>query len=144
MTRVAFHFNVSDRNAYVVRLVRKGASTGAKLLLLVPESELAQFDNGLWQCAPAEFVAHCTADAPEHVAARSRVVLTARLSLPTPCNVLINLCEHVPDGFADFERVIEVVGLDDHERQTARQRWRWYVQAGAEMVRHDAQAREMT
>lgn len=144
MTSVAFHFNVSDRNDYLGRLVRKGASSGAKLLLLVPEAELTRLDSALWQWAPTEFLVHCLADAPKHTVARSRVLLTSRLNRPSACDVLINLCEQVPDGFADFQKVIEVVGLDENDRQSARQRWRRYAQAGAELVRHDALARETT
>ena len=51
--------------------------------------------------------------------------------------VLLNLGAEVPAGFERFERVIEVVGLDDADRQLARSRWRHYADRGYAMSRHD-------
>ena len=141
MTSIVFHFNVSNRLDYTCRLVRKGVTTGAKLLLWVPADELDQLDQDLWHLSPTEFVPHCGTTAAEHVFARSPVVLTSNLTVSSQGDVLVNLCEHTPDGFAAFKKVIEVVGLDESSRQAARQRWRHYAQAGVELVRHDAQGR---
>jgi DNA polymerase-3 subunit chi len=49
----------------------------------------------------------------------------------------VNLGVEVPTGFERFERVIEVVGLDDADRQLARTRWRHYADRGYTMTRHD-------
>jgi DNA polymerase-3 subunit chi len=51
--------------------------------------------------------------------------------------VLVNLGEHVPAGFDRFERLIEVVTLDDADRQQARGRWKHYTDLGYAIVRHD-------
>jgi len=143
VTSIIFHFNVSNRVDYTCRLVRKGVATGANLLLWVPEEEVEQLDRALWQLSPIEFVPHCRSNATGQVIARSPVVLTSVLTPTTNSRVLINFCERAPDEFTAFERVIEVVGLDDAGRQAARQRWRHYAQAGAELARHDAQGRAM-
>ncbi|NCP38904.1 MAG: DNA polymerase III subunit chi [Rhodoferax sp.] len=143
MTSIVFHYNVNHRVDYTCRLVRKGVATGAKLLLWVPKEELEQLDRALWQLSPIEFVPHCRSNATGQVIARSRVVLTSVLTPTTHGNVLVNFCECAPEDFTAFERVIEVVGLDDASRQAARQRWRHYAQAGAELARHDAQGRAM-
>jgi DNA polymerase-3 subunit chi len=51
--------------------------------------------------------------------------------------VLVNLGDDVPAGFGRFERVIEVVGLNDTDRQLARTRWRHYADRGYTITRHD-------
>jgi len=144
VTSVVFHFNVNNRLDYTCRLVRKGVSTGARLLLIVPADELDQFDHELWQLSPVEFLPHCRSNAANRVLARSPVVLSSVLTLIPRGNVLVNLCERAPEGITAFERVIEVVALDEPSRQAARQRWRHYVQVGVELLRHDAQGRGTT
>ncbi len=44
--------------------------------------------------------------------------------------VLLNLGHEVPGGFERFERLIEVVSLDDADRQGARGRWKHYADRG--------------
>ena len=44
----------------------------------------------------------------------------------------------MPNGFAQFERVYEVVSSDDEaDRQLARQRWRAYTAQGYAIERRD-------
>jgi DNA polymerase-3 subunit chi len=52
-------------------------------------------------------------------------------------DVLVNVADQVPDGFAEFARLIEIVGCDDADRATARQRWKHYTQLGYTIARHD-------
>jgi DNA polymerase-3 subunit chi len=68
------------------------------------------------------------------------VVLCEALSrelLDTHHQVLVNLGGSVPAGFESFERVIEVVTLDDADRQAARGRWKHYADRGYSITRHD-------
>jgi len=51
--------------------------------------------------------------------------------------VLVNLDVDLPIGFEKFERVVEVVTLDEEERQQARRRWKHYADRGYPIVRHD-------
>jgi DNA polymerase-3 subunit chi len=50
---------------------------------------------------------------------------------------LVNLGDGVPDGFDTFKRVIEVVSLEDEDRQQARVRWKHYTSLGYDIERHD-------
>ncbi len=43
----------------------------------------------------------------------------------------------MPKGFEQFDRLIEVVGLNDEDRQVARDRWKHYAELGYVMTRHD-------
>lgn len=139
MTTVAFHFNVADVVNYTCRLARKAVATGAKLVILGEGDLLQPIDAHLWHLSSTAFVPHCDAHACANVIARSTVLLTDTLTCAPHHHVLVNLTADVPTGFDAFERVIEVVSLDDAWRQAARKRWRFYERAGFKLVRHDVQ-----
>jgi DNA polymerase-3 subunit chi len=71
---------------------------------------------------------------------RSPIVLTTEVpsaeDVP-PGAVLVNLKASFPAGFEAFARVIEVVTLEESDRQQARERWRQYRAQGIEPQRHD-------
>ncbi len=67
----------------------------------------------------------------------SPVILAASIQSLPHHEVLINLGPGVPEGFERFERVIEVVGLDDEVRLLARARWKHYAQHGHSVTSHD-------
>ena len=137
MTEIAFHFNAPDRLAYVCRLLRKAVAADAQLVVVGPPDQLDRLDSDLWTFSATDFVPHCRAQAePELVAASPVVLATQTEGLPLR-QVLVNLGVDVPAGFERFERVIEVVGLDDADRQLARTRWRHYADRGYTMTRHD-------
>ena len=72
------------------------------------------------------------------------VLLTEAVQADWHRQVLINLGESVPDGFDAFERIIDVVTLDDLHRAQGRERWREYTRLGHELVRHDLQQASTT
>ena len=137
MTEIAFHFNAPDRLAYTCRLLRKAVASGARLVVTGPAEALDRLDTELWTFSATDFVPHCRARAEPALLAASPVVL-ADDPVSTPHQqVLLNLGAEVPTGFERFERVIEVVGLDDANRLQARMRWRHYADRGYAMTRHD-------
>lgn len=137
MTEIAFHFNAPDRLAYTCRLLRKAVASGARLVVTGPAEALDRLDTELWTFSATDFVPHCRARAEPALLAASPVVL-ADDPVSTPHQqVLLNLGAEVPTGFERFERVIEVVGLDDADRLQARTRWRHYADRGYAMTRHD-------
>jgi len=140
MSEVAFHFNVPDRLAYICRLSRKAVGAGATLLITGPAELLLPLDRLLWTFAPQEFIPHCRSGATATQRALSPVVLAQSAQDRMDRSALVNLHEEVPEGALAFPRIIEVVGLDETERQLARQRWRSYTQLGCPIVRHDIQS----
>jgi DNA polymerase-3 subunit chi len=137
MTEVAFHFNAPDKVAYVCRLLRKAVSTGARVVVTGELQVLRQLDQALWTFSPTDFVPHCQLGAEALLVAHSPVIL-AESSQATPHQqVLLNLGDTVPEGFERFERLIEVVGKSDADRQVARSRWKHYADRGYAITRHD-------
>lgn len=137
VTEVAFHFNAPDRVAYSCRLLRKAAGSGAKVVVTGLPDTLQQLDHALWAFSPTDFVPHCLLESDARVVAASPVILAASIQAVPHKQVLLNLGAVIPDGFDRFERVIEVVGLDDEDRQRARGRWKQYTDRGYVITRHD-------
>ncbi len=142
MTEVAFHFGAPDRLAYTCRLLRKATATGARLLVRSRPGDSAALDAALWNLSPTDFITHCDGTAAEAVRSRSQVLLVdERAALDSSFPVLVNLADDVPEGFAQFQRVIEVVSTDEQDRSLARQRWKHYTERGYAITRHDLKAR---
>lgn len=137
MTEVAFHFNAPDRVAYACRLLRKAVSSGAQLVVIGSPDTLRQLDAALWTFSPVDFVPHCYLESEPSVVAASPVMLMTSTESAPHFQVLVNLGKAVPGGFERFERVIEVVTLDDEDRQFARTRWKHYADRGYAITRHD-------
>lgn len=137
MTEVAFHFNAPDSLAYACRLLRKAVGSGAKVVVTGPPDTLRELDALLWTFSATDFVPHCLADSEAHVVAASPVILATSIASTAHQQVLLNLGRLVPEGFDRFERVIELVGQDEQQRQLARARWKHYTDRGYAITRHD-------
>ncbi|MBU6502083.1 MAG: DNA polymerase III subunit chi [Burkholderiales bacterium] len=141
MTEVAFHFNTPDKTVYVCRLLRKAVARGAKVVVTAEAQELQALDVALWTFAPLDFVPHCRDSAQPAMLASSPVLLTQAVPAALHQQVLINLGDEVPDGFERFERLIEIVGVQDDDRVQARGRWKHYADRGYAITRHDVASR---
>ncbi len=137
MTEVAFHFNAPDRVVYACRLLRKAVSSGAKIVVTGDVDTLQALDSALWTFSPIDFVAHCHLASDAGIVAASPVILAPSTESVPHQQVLLNIGHLVPPGFERFERVIEVVGMDDEDRQQARSRWKRYTEQGYVIKRHD-------
>jgi DNA polymerase-3 subunit chi len=137
MTEVAFHFNAPDPVTYACRLLRKAVSNGAKIVVTGHADTLQALDSALWTFSPVDFVPHCFLESDAWVVAASPVILARSIESVPHLQVLLNIGHLVPGGFERFERVIEVVGLEDEDRQHARSRWKHYTDQGYAISRHD-------
>lgn len=140
MTAVAFHFNVPQRLEYTCRLLRKATRAGARVAVTGDEHDLATLDRLLWVFDPLEFVAHWRGRSVDELPQRLRrtpVLLLEQPGAVQGVGVLVNLGQAAPQDLNGFERVIEVVGLDELGRSAARLRWRQYSAWGLAIERHD-------
>jgi DNA polymerase III subunit chi len=138
VNEVAFHFNAADKVAYACRLLRKVWGRGHRVVVVADADSLQVLDGALWTFSPADFLPHCLAGAaPPQVLARSPLVLAADARSTPHRDILVNLTGDLPDGFEGFERLIEVVSLEEEDRVLARRRWKHYKERGLTLVRHD-------
>ncbi len=102
---------------------------------------LRQLDSALWTFSAADFLPHSTAADSTEVQNASPILLSEDAGPCAGRQVLVNLGDEVPAGFERFERLIEIVAVDDHGRMTARQRWKHYTAQGYDLLQHDLSKR---
>lgn len=131
MTEVSFHVNLGEPVAYACRLLRKAASSGARVVVVGEPEQLRALDQALWTFSPQDFLPHGVmgATAPA-VLARSPIVLAPQAAGSPHQQVLVNLASELPAGFEAFERLIELVGREESALQAARTRWKHYAARG--------------
>ncbi len=137
MARIEFHFNAPALVPYACRLLRKVHGRGLRAQVVGHGTTLAQLDEALWTFSQLDFLPHCSAAAALAMRESSVVLLTEH---PTPDwhrQILVNLGDAIPQGFEGFERIIDVVTVDELHRAQGRERWRGYGRLGHELIRHD-------
>ena len=137
MTRIEFHFNTSERLLHTCRLLRKARAQNLRIAVVGAPATLKQLDAQLWDFQDVSFLAHCTELDPPEVQQASPVALGINPLVWGMDEVLLNLGDEVPEGFARFARLIEIVSSDDHGRAQARVRWKHYKSLGYEIHQHD-------
>ena len=142
MTEITFHFNAPDKIGHACRLLRKAVASGAKVVVTAESALLRDLDVALWTFAPLEFVPHCLSTGSPAVLAASAVVLAESPQAAPHQQVLVNLGSSVPPGFERFERLIEIVTVQEEDRQSGRQRWKHYSERGYVIKREDLAPKE--
>ena len=141
MTEVTFHFNAPDKLTYVARLVRKALKSGAQIAVKCENDRINLLDDHLWLLAPTEFLPHSVVSSERHIVSASPVLL-CKFCLDAPHRqVVVNTSSEVPEGFSQFDRLIEVVTDEDEDKRVARGRWKYYADRGYVLNRYDIAAR---
>jgi DNA polymerase III subunit chi len=139
VTSIDFYFNADDRLQVACRLAGKALSQKKRMLVYAPDSELAsRIDRMLWTWPALGFVPHC----PVHdaLAPATPVLIGGEEAWETQlagCDVILNLCAGCPPHFERFDRLLEVVGAGDEERNAGRERYRFYLDRGYKITNHD-------
>ena len=135
MTSIDFYFNAPDRLQVACRLAAKALAERKRMLIYAPDVELAtRLDRLMWSWPATGFVPHCsTSDA----LAPETPVLIAGDDESADIAILLNLSADCPPHFASFERLLEVVGAEEADREPARERFRLYKSRGYAVASHD-------
>ena len=143
MTEVSFHFNAPDKWSYICRLLRKAVLRGSRVAVTGEAALLQRLDGDLWTFSAIDFLPHCSDTAQAGMLAASPVVFCESPDASPHRQVLLNLGPGVPTGFEPFERLIEVVGISDEDRADSRRRWKYYLDRGYAITRHDLASKEV-
>ena len=136
MTQIDFYTHVSDRLRTACVLSSKAFARGLKVTVFCADAGTAQrFDRMLWTTPAIGFVPHCAPDDP--LAAMTPVIVDYHGENLLNDDVLLNLHPERPAFFSRFQRLVEIVGLDDADRAQARERFRFYRDRGYEIRTHD-------
>ena len=98
------------------------------------DAEASRLDQLLWTFNPGSFVPHelnLEKDDPE-----TPVVIGHQEPPSAITDVLVSLAAEVPPFFSRFERVAEVVGGSEAEKEQARERFRFYRDRGYQLETH--------
>ncbi|HET8609608.1 MAG TPA: DNA polymerase III subunit chi [Burkholderiales bacterium] len=136
MTQVDFYTHVEDRLRTACVLAGKAYASGMRVLVFCADHAAAQkFSHLLWSAPSTGFVPHCMAT--DALAGITPVIVDHEGTNIPHDEVLINLRDEWPPFFSRFQRLLEIVSLDEAEREAARQRFRFYRDRGYEIRSHD-------
>jgi DNA polymerase-3 subunit chi len=136
VTRIDFYSNADPKLLVACQLAAKAVQQQLRVLIFSPDEALArQMDRQLWTWQATGFLPHCFVNDP--LAAETPVLIaTSDEQLPHD-QVLMNLSDASPPAFSRFQRLIELVGTDENDKQSGRARFRFYRDRGYEIVHHD-------
>jgi DNA polymerase-3 subunit chi len=140
MTQVDFYIPAAISAGDTVHracLLADGAfQEGRRVYIHTQDAETARhLDRLLWTYSAGCFVPH-TLDAAS--CDLLTPVCIGNGPPPEGCEeVLISLAGEVPAYFGRFERVVDIVGPTDEEKQLARERYRFYRDRGYDLQTHD-------
>ena len=143
MTEISFYFNAASRSGYACRLLRGAHLKGMGLTVTGPAEALEEIDRELWSFSASDFLPHQRIERAAEVPVRlhaSTIWLAADPIAAPRHDALLNLGSEPPPAFETFERVFEVVSLDEADRLAARERWQAYKRRGYPIKRHEVAA----
>lgn len=140
MTRIDFYIltdtSGDNRELYACRIAEKAYQMGRKVFMYSESAEQSQrIDDMLWNFRTGSFVPHSlhTNDCI------SGVTIGHDLEPIDNTDVLINLAQTAPVFFSRFERVAEIVDQAPQNKDSARERFRFYRDRGYELQHHNIQ-----
>ena len=140
MTQVDFHFNAPDKLPYVCRLLRKASGQGRRVGVLADQETTHLLNQLLWNLNASDFVTHCLLSDSPSLLEHSSVIFASNwedLSALRQLDVFLNLNDLPPSKLDGIARLIEVVGPEERDKTSARQRWKHYSQLGFQINRYD-------
>ncbi len=135
MTKVDFYTGSEDKLRTACQLSHKAMQNGLRVLLHTPDDDTAgKLDKLLWHFPAIAFMPHCRSH--EADAATAPVVIGHDENFPH-LELLISLHNECLPFFSRFERVIEIVGMDEEDTRLGRERYSFYKNRGYEMRHFD-------
>jgi DNA polymerase-3 subunit chi len=136
LTQIDFYFNVENKLQTACTLSAKAYARGMKVLAYCADAEASQkFSRLLWTAPATGFVPHCAPADP--LAPVTPVIVDHEGANLLHDDVLINLRAEWPPFFSRFQRLVEIVSLDEEDCGRARERFRFYRDRGYAIQTHD-------
>lgn len=142
MTRVDFYVLSEEDEAaalrFACRLAEKAVEQGNRVHLRTASAQQTQrMDDLLWTFNDRAFLPHevTTGAAASHE--RVMVVISEAHAPASHRQLLINLTDALPENFADYERVAEIVPADAEKKRLSRERYKSYRERGCTLESHN-------
>jgi len=129
LTQIDCYHDQPDRLTQAVRLATLAWERRKPITFFIPDPARAEaFDKALWSSDPLSFIPHCHSNSAE--ADRTLIIITDNLDAVSQDELLVNLGDDVPPGFARYQRLFEIVSRHDTDKATARERMAFYKDRG--------------
>ena len=127
MTRIDFYQTSGDEHAFACRLIDMVYRKGRQIYVHTSTEEMARtLNEQLWTFKEDSFVPHSL-----HSEAMDVPIKIGFDHEPEEHqDVLINLSGQIPHFFSRFDRVAEIVPVDQNSRQSARENYAYYKERG--------------
>lgn len=155
MTQIDFYVidsdSLDDRYLFVARLAEKIYRKQLNIYIHTEQQQSQQqIDELLWNVSAVSFIPHQCWSSQQDSEDQSiicpiyiGVAEPSNDNLPAPYDVLINLCDDIPTFFSRYQRVLEVVSLDNLTRTTSRMHYKFYRDRGYPLKMHDLRRNKM-
>jgi DNA polymerase-3 subunit chi len=142
MTQVDFYTHVDNKTKLACILSAKALERGRRVMIFTPDTATTKLlDHMLWTTPAIGFLPHC--HSRDALAEVTPIIIDHAPETFNHDDILLNLTVERPAFFSRFQRLIEIVTLDENDRQAARERFRFYRDRGYEIQSHDlSQARQ--
>lgn len=133
MTRIDFYQISGDETTFTCRLIDKVYRRGHLIYVHTSTEEQAKtLDEQLWVFRPDSFIPH----ALQSLDSSAPIKIGHNHEPIEHQDVLINLSGEIPLWFSRFDRVAEVVPVDQNSRQSARKNYTFYKDRGYTLNYH--------
>jgi len=134
LTRIDFYQTSGDEHAFTCRLIDMVYRKGRQIYVHTSTEELARtLNEQLWTFKEDSFVPHSL-----HSEAIDVPIKIGFDHEPEEHqDVLINLSGQIPHFFSRFDRVAEIVPVDQNSRKSARENYAYYKERGYVLNYHE-------
>jgi DNA polymerase III subunit chi len=140
MTEVLFYTHADDKLQTACTLAAKALSKGMRAMLYTPDAATSdRLGRLLWSLPATGFLPHCRAN--DRLAAVTPIIVDHLAEPLIHDQVLFNLRNETPSFFSRFTRLVEIVGRDETDVQSARTRFRFYRDRGYQIHTHTLASR---
>lgn len=124
-----------QRLDFACRLIEKAYRSRCKVYIQLDNLEQAKgLDELLWSFRDSSFIPHCLigeeGKSDQNNSEPPAVTIGFGNQTPNHFDVLVNLAKDIPETFARYKRVLEIVIQQDEVLESTRQHYRHYKERG--------------
>lgn len=128
--------SITESYRFICRLIDKAYQQKHQIYVHGNSSaEIKTLDDLLWTFRDDGFIPHDTLQ--KNIPATVPIQLGYNLAPEHHKDILINLTNEIPEFFAQFKRVLEIVPNADSARKISRQKFKVYREKNCELKTHD-------
>ena len=134
MTEVFFYSGSNDKLETACRLCVKALQQDMNVVIYSPDEVLIdKLDGLLWTFSAVSFIPHSRIGDDDPIMTMTPIILSNQIPAGDHFDVLLNLDHQPPPLLDQFERIIEIADNSEDDKLAARERYRFYKDAGFEI-----------